>query len=314
VSRVVIALGGNALLRRGEDDTADVMRRNARLAAEKIADIAAAGWEVVITHGNGPQVGRILLQNEMARDAVHPMPLDVCGAESQGQIGYLLQVTIGDVFYERGMERPVAAVLTLVRVRPDDPAFQNPTKPIGPHYPEAEAKKLAKERGWSVAPSDGGWRRVVPSPHPYSIVEGAVIKQLAESGVIVIAAGGGGVPVIEEGPKLVGVEAVVDKDLAASILAQDVQAEVLLTLTDVEGVHEHHGEAGERLVEWLSPDDAERLLEAGRFPAGSMGPKVEAAVGFVNAGGKRAIIAALDRATEALEGRAGTLVAHERPA
>jgi len=314
VGRVVIALGGNALLRRGEDDTADVMRRNARLAAEKIADIAAAGWEVVITHGNGPQVGRILLQNEIARDAVHPMPLDVCGAESQGQIGYLLQVTIGDVFYERGMERPVAAVLTLVRVRPDDPAFQNPTKPIGPHYSEVEAKRMADERGWTVAPADDGWRRVVPSPHPYSIVEGSVVKQLAESGVIVIASGGGGVPVIEEGPRLVGVEAVVDKDLAASILAQDVQAEVLLTLTDVEGVHEHHGEAGERLLEWLSPDEAEKLLEAKRFPAGSMGPKVEAAVNFVNAGGKRAIIAALDRAPEALEGRAGTLVAHERPA
>jgi carbamate kinase len=314
VGRVVVALGGNALLRRGEDDTADVMRRNARVAAEKIADIAAAGWEVVVTHGNGPQVGRILLQNEMARDAIHPMPLDVCGAESQGQIGYLLQVTIGDVFYERGMERPVAAVLTLVRVRPDDPAFTKPTKPIGPHYTEQEARRFADERGWIVAPSDGGWRRVVPSPHPYSIVEAPVIKQLAESGVIVIASGGGGVPVIEEGPMLVGVEAVVDKDLAAGILAQDVQAEVLLTLTDVEGVHERHGEAGERLIEWLSPEEAEKLLEAGNFPPGSMGPKVEGAVGFVNAGGKRAIIASLDRAPEALEGRAGTLIAHERPA
>lgn len=314
MARVVIALGGNALLRRGEDDTADVMRRNARLAAEKIADIAAAGWEVVVTHGNGPQVGRILLQNEIARDAVHPMPLDVCGAESQGQIGYLLQVTIGDVFYERGMERPVAAVLTLVRVRPDDPAFRNPTKPIGPHYSEAEAKRLASERGWTVAPTDGGWRRVVPSPHPYSIVEAPVIRQLAESGTIVIASGGGGVPVTEEGPRLVGVEAVVDKDLAASILAQDVQAEVLLTLTDVDGVHERHGEAQERLIEWLSPEEAQKLLEAGKLPVGSMGPKVEAATSFVNAGGKRAIIAALDRGPEALEGRAGTLVAHERTA
>ncbi len=311
MDRVVVALGGNALLRRGEDDTAEVMRRNARLAAEKIADIAAAGWEVVVTHGNGPQVGRILLQNETARDAVHPMPLDVCGAESQGQIGYLLQVSIGDVFFERGMERPVAAVVTLVRVRRDDPAFRNPTKPIGPHYPEEEAKLLASERGWAVAPSDGGWRRIVPSPHPYSIVEAPVIRQLAESGTIVIASGGGGVPVIEEGPRLVGVEAVVDKDLAASILAQDVQAEVLLTLTDVEGVHERHGEPRERVIEWLSPDDARKMLEGGGLPRGSMGPKVEAAVDFVNAGGKRAIIAALDRGPEALGGGAGTLIAHE---
>src|ERR671914_1458696 len=151
MDRVVVALGGNALLRRGEEDTFENMYRSARLAAERVADIAGAGWEVVVTHGNGPQVGRILLQNEAASEWVHPMPLDVCGAESQGQIGYLLQVTIGDVFYERGMERPVATVITFARVRPDDPAFENPTKPIGPHYDEAQAKRLADERGWAVA-------------------------------------------------------------------------------------------------------------------------------------------------------------------
>src|ERR687891_2029560 len=165
MDRVVVALGGNALLRRGEEDTFENMYRNARLAGERVADIAAAGWEVVITHGNGPQVGRILLQNEAARDWVTPMPLDVCGAESQGQIGYLLQVALGDVFYERDMERPVAMVLTFTRVPPDDPAFQNPTKPIGPHYEEEEARRLAEERGWTVAPSpEGQWGRVVPSP------------------------------------------------------------------------------------------------------------------------------------------------------
>src|ERR671925_1221856 len=152
MDRVVVALGGNALLRRGEEDTFENMYRSARLAAERIADIAAAGWEVVVTHGNGPQVGRILIQQDAAKEQVAPMPLDVCGAESQGQIGYLLQVAIGDVFYERGMERPVVAIVTLARVRPDDPAFDHPTKPVGPYYEEAEANRLAAERGWQVAP------------------------------------------------------------------------------------------------------------------------------------------------------------------
>jgi carbamate kinase len=264
---------------------------------------------VVVTHGNGPQVGRILLQNEAARDWVHPMPLDVCGAESQGQIGYLLQVTIGDVFYERGMERPVATVLTFTRVPQDDPAFRDPTKPIGPHYEEPEAKRLASERGWHVAPDPAGqWRRVVPSPTPYSIVEAPVIRQLAESGTIVIGGGGGGVPVIEEGPRLVGVEAVVDKDLCAAILARDVNAEVLLICTDVDGVYEAYGTPEQRVIDRMTPGEARRGLEEGSFPAGSMGPKVEAAAGFVEGGGERAVICALDDAPEALRGRAGTLV------
>jgi carbamate kinase len=310
MDRVVIALGGNALLRRGDEDSAEVMRKNARMAAERVADVAARGWEVVVTHGNGPQVGRILLQNEAARDWVHPMPLDVCGAESQGQIGYLLQVTIGDVFYERGMERPVATVLTFTRVRPDDPAFRNPTKPIGPHYEEAEAKRLAAERGWEVAPDpEGQWRRVVPSPRPYSIVEAPVIRRLAESGTVVIGGGGGGVPVIEEGPRLVGVEAVVDKDLCAAILARDVEAGVLLICTDVDGVYRGYGTSQQRVIDRLSPEEARRGLDDGTFPAGSMGPKVDAAAAYVEAGGRRAVICALDDAPEALDGQAGTAIA-----
>src|SRR2546430_2806751 len=229
MKRVVVALGGNGLLRRGEDDTAEEMRRSARFAAERIADIAEAGWEVVVTHGNGPQVGRILLQQELAKDEVAPMPLDVCVAESQGQIGYLLQVAIGDVFYERGMERPVVALTTLARVRADDPAFRHPTKPVGPYYDEQEARRLANDLGYTMAPgSAGGWRRVVPSPVLYSIVEAPVIERLVAEGVVVIAAGGGGIPVIEEGPRLVGVEGVVDKDYAAAVLARDGGASVLL--------------------------------------------------------------------------------------
>jgi carbamate kinase len=298
VPRVVVALGGNALLRRGDEDSAEVMRKNARLAAERVAAVAEQGWEIVVTHGN-----------EAASEWVHPMPLDVCGAESQGQIGYLLQVTIGDVFYERGMERPVATVITFTRVRPDDPAFENPTKPIGPHYEEAQANRLAAERSWTVAPEpDGKWRRVVPSPRPYSIVEAPVIKRLAESGTIVIAGGGGGVPVIEEGPRLVGVEAVVDKDLAGAILSRDVEAQVFLICTDVEGVYEAYGTPEQRLLERLSVADAKRMVGDGTFPAGSMGPKVQAAIEFLEHGGEKAIVCSLDEAPEALEGRGGTRI------
>ena len=309
MERVVIALGGNALLRRGEEDTFENMYASALRAAEKVADIAAAGWEVVVTHGNGPQVGRILLQQEAARGWVSPMPLDVCGAESQGQIGYLLQVTIGDVFFERGMERPVATVLTLTRVRPDDPAFSDPTKPVGPFYEEEEARKLADERRYVMKPDPhGGWRRVVPSPDPYSIVEAPVIRQLVGDGVIVIASGGGGVPVIEEGPRLIGMEGVVDKDLAAAILARDVGASVLLILTDVAHVQRGYGADHAESIERMTIVEARQLLEAGEFRAGSMGPKIQAAVRFVEGGGERAVIGDLEEAFEALAGRVGTTI------
>ena len=299
-------------MQKGDEDSAQSMRRSARVAAEMLADVAERGWEVVVTHGNGPQVGRILLQNEEAARLVAPMPLDVCGAESQGQIGYLLQVAVGDVFYERGMDRPVATVLTLTRVPPDDPAFQEPTKPIGPYYGKEKAKRLVRERGYRVAPApgDAGWRRVVPSPRPYSIVEAPVIRQLVSSGVIVIAAGGGGVPVVEEGPRLVGVEAVVDKDLAAAILAKDVEADALLILTDVEGVYENFGTPEQLLLPQLTPEEARRRVEAGEFGTGSMRPKVEAAAEFVEGGGKAAIIAVLREGPRALAGQAGTRIAY----
>jgi carbamate kinase len=312
VNRAVVALGGNALLQKGDRDTADAMRRSARFAAEVVGGIAEAGWEVVVTHGNGPQVGRILLQQEAASELVAPMPLDVCGAESQGQIGYLLQANIGDVFYERGMDRPVATVLTLTRVPANDPAFREPTKPVGPYYTDDEADRLIHERGFRLAPAPGqaGWRRVVPSPRPYSIVEAPVIRQLVGAGVIVIAAGGGGVPVVEEGPRLVGVEGVVDKDLAACILARDVEADALVIATDVDGVYEEFGTPQQRLLSSLTPDEARRRLDAGEFGAGSMRPKVEAAVQFIEGGGKFAVICALADAERALAGQAGTRITH----
>ncbi len=307
MERVVVALGGNALLRRGAEDTYEEMYRAARLAAERIVDLAEEGWEVVVTHGNGPQVGRILIQQEAAAKQVHPMPLDVCGAESQGQIGYLLQVTIGDVFFERGMERPVVTVLTLTRVRANDPAFRKPTKFVGQYFTEARAKQLAERRGWVMKPDPhGGFRRVVPSPKPYSIVETPVIATLVAGGAIVIAAGGGGVPVIEKGPRLIGKEGVVDKDLAAAILAHEVEASVLLILTDVAKVQRGYGTLLPQDLDRMTAEEAEALLAAGEFGAGSMGPKVEAAVHFVRAGGSRAVIADLEDPSAALRGEAGT--------
>jgi len=309
VERVVVALGGNALLRRGASDTYEEAYRAARGAAEKIADIAADGWEVVVTHGNGPQVGRILIQQEAASAQVHPMPLDVCGAESQGQIGYLLQVTIGDVFFERGMERPVATVLTLTRVRPDDPAFTNPTKFVGPYFDEAQARALEVERGWVMkADPHGGYRRVVPSPAPYSIVETPVIRQLVADGVIVIASGGGGVPVIEDGPRLIGKEGVVDKDLAAAILAREVEATTLLILTDVPKIQRGFGSLMPEDLDRLTIGEARAMQRAGEFGAGSMGPKVEAAVGFLEGGGRQAYVGTLDDAPAVLRGERGTAI------
>ncbi len=308
MERVVVALGGNALLRQGAEDTFEEMYRASREAAERIADIAADGWEVVVTHGNGPQVGRILLQQEAAREVVHPMPLDVCGAESQGQIGYLLQVTIGDVFFERGMERPVATVLTLTRVRPDDPAFTDPTKFVGPFYEPEEARALETERGYVMkADPHGGWRRVVPSPSPYSIVETPVIRQLVATGTIVIASGGGGVPVIEDGPRLIGKEGVVDKDRAAAILAKEVEASTLLILTDVKKVQRGYGSFMPEDIDRMTVREATQLLRKGEFGAGSMGPKVEAAATFARGGG-RSVIADLADATAALAGSAGTQI------
>ncbi len=309
MERVVVALGGNALLRRGAEDTFDEMYRAARAAAERIADIAAEGWEVVVTHGNGPQVGRILLQQEAAARTVSPMPLDVCGAESQGLIGYLLQVTVGDVFFERGMERPVATVLTLTRVRPQDPAFRTPTKFVGPFYTAPRAARLEEQRGWTMKEDPhGGWRRVVPSPRPYSIVETPVVRRLVADGVIVIAGGGGGVPVIEKGPRLIGKEGVVDKDLAAAILAAEVEATTLLILTDVPKVQRGFGSLYPEDIDHLTTDEAAGMLKDGEFGAGSMGPKIQAAMDFLEAGGTRVLIGDLDQAPAILRGEAGTTI------
>ncbi|MDN5339509.1 MAG: carbamate kinase [Euryarchaeota archaeon] len=307
---VVIALGGNAILQHRETGTAEEQFANVQKASRRIVEIAGEGYAVVVTHGNGPQVGDILLKNEIAKDTLPPMPLDVCGAESQGMIGYMLQQSLQEALREAGLDRPVATVLTRTLVDGDDPAFENPTKPIGPFYTAMQARRLEAEKGWRMVQIPGqGYRRAVPSPRPVALVEEWVIVRLLSAGAIVIAAGGGGVPVVADGRgALRGVEAVVDKDYTAALLASLVGAEDLLILTDVERVALNYGRPDQEEIDEMTVREARRHLAAGQFPPGTMGPKIEAAVGFLEAGGKRAVIASLNDASRALDGRAGTRI------
>ena len=307
---VVVALGGNAILRHRETGTAEEQLANVRRAARQIAGIASDGYAVVVTHGNGPQVGDILLRNELTKDTLPSMPLDVCGAESQGMIGYLLQQSMQEALREAGLDCPVATVLTRTLVAEDDPAFEVPEKPIGPFYTAMQAKRLEREKGWRMVQLPGqGYRRVVPSPRPVALVEGEAIRRLFSAGVVVIAAGGGGVPVVA-GPAgtLRGVEAVVDKDYTAALLARLVGAGDLLILTDVERVALNYGRPDRRDISEMTVAEAREHLAAGQFPPGTMGPKIEAAIGFLEAGGDRVTIGSLDSAAPALSGRAGTRI------
>ena len=306
---IVIALGGNAILQPGQNGTVDEQMENVDSTAEQVAELIAQGHRVVITHGNGPQVGALLIQQEAGRDRVPPMPLDVCGAESQGQIGYMLQQSIGKMLARRSIQRPVATVITQMVVDPNDPAFANPTKPVGPFYSAAYAEQRMKETGekW-IEDAGRGWRRVVPSPDPIRIVEQDAILSLVRTGAIVIANGGGGIPVIEKGGFYKGVEAVIDKDLGGECLARDVGADVLLILTDVAHVALHYKTPHQVDLHTVQLDDLIRYQQEGHFKAGSMGPKVEACRRFVERGGEAAIIAQLDRAVEAIHGNAGTRI------
>jgi carbamate kinase len=297
--RVVAALGGNALLRRGEPADAETQRRNVERAVRALAGLTEQ-HELVVTHGNGPQVGLLALQSEAYRE-VPAYPLDVLGAESEGMIGYLL---------EQGLDnelpgREICTLLTQVIVDPRDGAFARPTKPVGPVYDDAVASRLADERGWAVARDGDGWRRVVPSPEPVRIVELRAIRLLVEAGVIVVCVGGGGVPVVSNGDRgLRGIEAVVDKDLAGALLARALGADALLLLTDVSAVELDYGTPSARPLRRTTPDQLRQLGLA----AGSMGPKAEAAARFVEATGGMASIGALEDAAAMLAGDAGTLV------
>jgi carbamate kinase len=300
--RVVVALGGNALLKRGEPMTAARQRANVRIAAAALAGVATA-HELVVSHGNGPQVGLLALQADAYRD-VEAYPLDILGAETEGMIGYLLQQELGN---ELPVETPLATILTQVEVDPDDPAFSDPTKFVGPVYSEAQAKALAAEKGWIVKPDGPSWRRVVPSPRPRRIFEIRPMRWLLEHGTVVICAGGGGIPTMFEPGRenhLVGVEAVIDKDLASSLLARDLEADLFVMATDVDGVYLDWRTPAQRRLERATPGE----LRSWSFPAGSMGPKVDAACEFVIATGRRAVIGSLDQIAGLVDGTAGTSV------
>jgi len=308
--RLVVALGGNAILRRGEKGTAGEQFGHVRYAAANLTALVKGGHHIAITHGNGPQVGDILLANECARDTLPRMPLDVCGAESQGMLGYLIQQSLENALRAAGIDRRVITVVTQTVVDRDDPAFSHPSKPIGPFYGMAEARDLRERERWTIHPVDGGlYRRVVPSPSPVRVVEESSIRTLVDESFIVIAAGGGGIPVVEDGSgNLEGVEAVIDKDLTAERLAAAIGAEILLILTDVEQVFLGFGTPGEKPIRTARASEVRAWLGEGHFPAGSMGPKMEACARFVEEGGRCAIVTSLERALDGLEGRAGTRI------
>ena len=311
---IVIALGGNAILQAKQQGTHEEQYANVAETARHIARMVLNGYRVVITHGNGPQVGNILIQNEEGRGTVPAMPLDVCGAESQGQIGYWIQQALGNELRAAGSRQPVITMVTQVIVDVDDPAFANPTKPVGPSYTDKRAQRLMMEKGYIMKETGpAGWRRVVPSPEPKAIVEKDAIVRLVDDGAIVISCGGGGIPVRREADgRLTGVEAVIDKDLAGQRLANEVGAATFLVLTDVEQVALNFGRPDQRNLDRITVDEARTYQNEGHFKAGSMGPKVEAAIRFVAAGGRRAVITSLHQAVQAIEGEAGTVITATR--
>jgi carbamate kinase len=308
MTRIAVALGGNALIQRGEPGSTEVQRHNLETAARALVDLAErSGAEIVLTHGNGPQVGFLAIAAEMAAAVVPEPPLDVLGAESQGQIGYLMSQALHAAFLERGIRREIAVVVSQVVVRSDDPAFAHPTKPVGPVYDEATARDHAEKRGWSIAPDGTQWRRVVASPRPLRLVEASSVRSLVEAGILVVASGGGGIPVAElPDGRYEGREAVIDKDLAAVVLARAVGAEGLLLLTDVDAVYRGWGTPDSEAIRRISIDEAFEGLAANTWSAGSMGPKVRACAEFVRDGGSFAAIGRLEDAAALAWGRAGT--------
>lgn len=308
--KMVIALGGNALLRKGSPATAEEQLAVVSQTVEYIAEMSCQGYELAIVHGNGPQVGNIVLASETAADIVPVMPFDVCGAMSQGYIGYHIQQALRHALRKRNRDIPVATIITQVVVDENDPAFDNPTKPIGPFYDEEEAKRIADEMGYNVREDSGrGWRRVIASPVPQRIVEFGCLKELWDT-TIVVTTGGGGIPVIEnEDGLLRGVAAVIDKDLAAAKLADDIGADILMILTEVEKVALHFNKPNQQDLDRITVNEAERYIAEGHFPEGSMLPKIQAAVSFVQDNpGKKTIITSLFKSLDALEGKSGTVI------
>lgn len=305
----VVAIGGNSLIKDKEHVEVKYQWEAVRETCRHIADLIAEGWNVVITHGNGPQVGFILRRNELAAHEVHTTPLDVIVADTQGSIGYMLQQSLDAEFARRGMDRRAITIVTQVVVDPNDPAFQNPTKPIGGFLTKEQAERFAAE-GWPVVEDAGrGWRRVVPSPEPVEIVEEAAIRDAVQRGWTVVAVGGGGIPVVREPDgSLRGVAAVIDKDRASSLLATRIRADLFVISTAVERVALNYGKPNQQWLDRMTVSEAKRYIAEGHFAPGSMLPKVEACIRFLEAGGERAIITSPENITRALRGESGTWI------
>jgi carbamate kinase len=305
----IVSLGGNALIKRGESGTIEEQFAHTGECVKQISRMINDGCRIVITHGNGPIVGNIMIRNEAARNTVPPMPLYICDADSEGGIGFMIQQALYNHLKKIDLVRDVVTVITQVVVDRDDNAFRRPDKPIGPFYTGEEAGLLEEGRGWRMIEDSGrGYRRVVPSPRPLRIIESRVIKHLADIGVVVIAVGGGGVPVAEVDGSLQGVEAVIDKDLATSALAKETGAVSIVNLTQVEMVYLNYGKRDQRGLREVSLDDMKVYYRQGHFPAGSMGPKIEAAIEFLEAGGKEVIITSPELIGAAMEGKTGTRI------
>lgn len=305
---ILIALGGNAILKEKERGTFEEQESNIRGTARRIAAIIKKGHNVIITHGNGPQVGDIMLRYEFAEDALPIMPLHVCGGESQGMMGYMIEQAVANEVRRAGMTKETACVLTQTVVDRRDPRFKSPSKPIGPFYRKAEADRLSKKYGWTMAGKGTEYRRVVPSPIPVEIMEFKTIRRLFLDGTVVVCTGGGGVPVIRKGASFKGVDAVIDKDFGSSLLARKLGVDLFMILTDVDHVYLDYGKKGQRALGKMSLKDCGRYLAENQFGNGTMKPKVEAAMAFVKATGNPAVITSLGKAELALDDGVGTRI------
>ena len=307
MSSILIAVGGNSLIRAGEKGTVAEEWRNARRTAAAIIELIKTGHRIVVTHGNGPQVGAQLLRSERASDQVPGQTLDVCGAASQGEIGYLLSQSLYDEMSAAGLNVPVVSVVTQTVVREDDPAMMRPTKPIGPFYSRARAEELQRQLGWAIVEDAArGYRRVVPSPEPVEIVELDVLRSLMNRGVLVVACGGGGIPVIRCGGQLKGVEAVIDKDRASALLASKLAVDIFAISTDIDFVYLDYKKPTQQPLRSVTASQLQDHYQAGHFPPGNMGPKIESALRFLKAGGREVVITSFEHLSEAIGGKMGT--------
>lgn len=307
--KIVIAIGGNAIISEGQKGTVEEQYANINKMCPYIADLIEDGYRIILTHGNGPQVGNLLLQSEAAKDKIPVLPIDVCVSETQGQLGYMIKQSLDNLLRERNIKKDVVCVLSRVLVDENDSAFKEPTKPIGPFYSKEEADEIAKTKNYIMVEDSGrGYRRVVPSPRPIDIIEQSSVKTLADNGTIVITVGGGGIPVAEDNGALKGVEAVIDKDYASSLLANQIEADFLVILTGVPQVAINFGKPNQEFLSKMSLEEAKKYYEEGQFPKGSMGPKIEAGIEYLARGGKKVIITSLELLKDAIEGKAGTLI------